>query len=114
MPCDLIKAAQLDGAGFSTLFFRILLPTALPTLMVTFIWQFTCVWNDFLLGAVFTTGSNQPVTVALNNLVNTSTGVKDYAADMAGALIVGAPTLAIYLVAGRYFMRGMIGGAVKS
>jgi glucose/mannose transport system permease protein len=77
------------------------------------IWQFTQIWNDFLFGASFTTGGAQPVTVALNNLVNTTTGVKNYNVDMAAALITAAPTLFVYIVAGRYFVRGLTAGSVK-
>ena len=82
-------------------------------IVVTVIWQFTQIWNDFLFGASFTSGGSQPVTVALNNLVNTTTGVKMYNVDMAAALIAAAPTLAVYVIAGRYFIRGLTAGAVK-
>ncbi|MCZ4282727.1 carbohydrate ABC transporter permease [Kiloniella laminariae] len=113
IPDDLIKAATIDGAGFFTIFWRILLPLSPPIIVVTIIWQFTQIWNDFLFGASFTTGGGQPVTVALNNLVNTTTGVKRYNVDMAAALITAAPTLAVYVLAGRYFVRGLTAGSVK-
>jgi glucose/mannose transport system permease protein len=113
VPDELIKAARIDGAGFFTIFRRILLPLSPPILVVSVIWQFTQIWNDFLFGATFSTGPQQPVTVALNNLVNTSTGVKMYNVDMAGAIIAALPTLMVYVVAGRYFLRGLTAGAVK-
>jgi glucose/mannose transport system permease protein len=113
VPDELIKAARIDGAGFFTIFRRILLPLSPPILVVTVIWQFTQIWNDFLFGATFTSGPQQPLTVALNNLVNTSTGVKMYNVDMAGAIIAALPTLIVYVVAGRYFLRGLTAGAVK-
>jgi glucose/mannose transport system permease protein len=113
VPDELIKAARIDGAGFFTIFRRILLPLSPPILVVSLIWQFTQIWNDFLFGATFSTGPQQPVTVALNNLVNTSTGVKMYNVDMAGAVIAALPTLIVYVVAGRYFLRGLTAGAVK-
>jgi glucose/mannose transport system permease protein len=113
VPQDLVRAAKIDGAGFFTIFWRILLPTALPITVVSLIWQFTQVWNDFLFGIVFASGTSQPVTVALNNLVNTSTGVKEYNVDMAAAIYVGLPTLLVYIVAGKYFIRGLTSGAVK-
>jgi glucose/mannose transport system permease protein len=113
VPDELIKAARIDGAGFFTIFRRILLPLSPPILVVSVIWQFTQIWNDFLFGATFSTGPQQPVTVALNNLVNTSTGVKMYNVDMAGAIIAALPTLVVYVVAGRYFLRGLTAGAVK-
>jgi glucose/mannose transport system permease protein len=84
-----------------------------PIIVVTVIWQTTQIWNDFLFGVVFTGGDTQPVTVALNNLVNTSTGVKKYNVDMAAAIIAGAPTLFVYIVAGKYFLRGLTAGSVK-
>lgn len=113
LPAELIHAARIDGAGFWRIFQRIVLPLSTPIFMVCIIWQFTQVWNDFLFGVVFASGEAQPVTVALNNLVNTTTGVKAYNVDMAAALIAALPTLAVYAVAGRYFVRGLTAGAVK-
>lgn len=113
IPEDLIKAAKIDGAGFFTIFWKILLPTALPITVVVLIWQFTQVWNDFLFGVVFASGESQPVTVALNNLVNTSTGVKEYNVDMAAAIYVGFPTFIVYVLASKYFIQGLTAGAVK-
>jgi glucose/mannose transport system permease protein len=112
-PTDLIKAAKIDGAGFFTIFWRILLPNSLPILVVTVIWQFTNIWNDFLFGASFAAGGAAPITVALNNIVNTSTGVKEYNVDMASAIMTALPTLLVYVLAGKYFVRGLMAGAVK-
>ena len=113
VPAELTKAARIDGAGFFTIFFRIILPLSPPIIVVCVIWQFTQIWNDFLFGVVFSSGQRQPITVALNNLVNTSTGVKEYNVDMAAAIIAGLPTLLVYIVAGKYFLRGLTAGAVK-
>ncbi|TCM87529.1 carbohydrate ABC transporter permease [Rhodovulum steppense] len=109
----IVNAAKVDGAGFFGIFFRIVLPMSLPAIVVTVIWQFTQIWNDFLFGVSFTVGDSNPVTVALNNVVNTSTGVKEYNVDMAAAIIAGLPTLLVYVVAGAYFVRGLSAGAVK-
>ena len=113
VPAELTKAARIDGAGFFTIFWRIILPLSPPIIVVCVIWQFTQIWNDFLFGVVFSSGQRQPITVALNNLVNTSTGVKEYNVDMAAAIIAGLPTLFVYVVAGKYFLRGLTAGAVK-
>jgi glucose/mannose transport system permease protein len=113
IPDALVKAARLDGAGFFTIFGRIILPMSTPIIMVCLIWQFTQIWNDFLFGVVFSSGDSQPITVALNNLVNTSTGAKEYNVDMAAAMIAGLPTLLVYVLAGKYFLRGLTAGAVK-
>ncbi len=113
VPAELTKAARIDGAGFFTIFWRIILPLSPPIIVVCVIWQFTQIWNDFLFGVVFSSGGSQPITVALNNLVNTSTGVKEYNVDMAAAIIAGLPTLFVYIVAGKYFLRGLTAGAVK-
>ncbi|HJR27819.1 MAG TPA: carbohydrate ABC transporter permease, partial [Pseudomonas sp.] len=107
IPDALVKAARLDGAGFFTIFWKILLPMSIPIVMVCLIWQFTQIWNDFLFGVVFASGDAQPITVALNNLVNTSTGAKEYNVDMAAAMIAGLPTLLVYIFAGKYFLRGL-------
>jgi glucose/mannose transport system permease protein len=112
-PNELIKAAMIDGAGFFRIFFRILLPSSGPIIVVTVIFQFTNIWNDFLFGASFAAGGSSPMTVALNNLVSSSTGVKEYNVHMAGAMIAALPTLLVYVLAGRYFVRGLMAGAVK-
>jgi glucose/mannose transport system permease protein len=112
-PNELIRAAEMDGAGFWPIFTRILLPSSGPIIVVTVIWQFTNVWNDFLFGASFASPASQPITVALNNLVNSSTGVREYNVHFAGAILAALPTLIVYVVAGRYFVRGLMAGAVK-
>ncbi|WP_159592394.1 carbohydrate ABC transporter permease [Chelativorans xinjiangense] len=109
----IVQAAKVDGAGFFGIFFRIVLPMAPPAIVVTVIWQFTQIWNDFLFGIAFTVGDSNPVTVALNNLVASSTGVKEYNVDMAAAIIAAIPTLIVYVFAGKYFIRGLSAGAVK-
>lgn len=112
-PDELVKAAMIDGARFFGIFWRILLPSSGPIIVVSIIWQFTNVWNDFLFGASFAAGEGAPMTVALNNLVNSSTGVKEYNVHMAAAMIAALPTLLVYVVAGRYFVRGLMAGSVK-
>ncbi len=104
-PTELIRAAQIDGAGFFRIFWRIMLPSSGPIIVVSVIWQFTNIWNDFLFGASFADLDSQPMTVALNNLVSASTGVKEYNVHFAGAILAALPTLLVYIVAGRYFVR---------
>ena len=112
-PSELVRAAQIDGAGFFRILWRILLPSSGPIIVVTVIWQFTNIWNDFLFGASFAGFDSLPMTVALNNLVNSSTGVKEYNVHFAGAIYAALPTLIVYIVSGRYFVRGLMAGAVK-
>ena len=112
-PTELVKAAQIDGASFFQIFRRILLPNSAPIFIVTVIYQFTNIWNDFLFGSTFAAGDSAPMTVALYNIVNTSTGVIEYNVNMAAAIIAAAPTLIVYVLAGRYFVRGLMAGAVK-
>lgn len=113
IPSELTKAAKVDGAGFFRIFWSIFLPLSLPIIVVTVIWQFTQIWNDFLFGVSFSQAGTQPVTVALNNIVNSTTGVKEYNVDMAAAIIAALPTLFVYVVAGKYFVRGLTAGSVK-
>jgi glucose/mannose transport system permease protein len=113
LPDELIKAAMLDGASFWQIFRRIVLPLSTPIMVVTLIWQFTNIWNDFLYGVVFSGADSKPITVGLNNLANTSSSVKEYNVDMAAALIAALPTLLVYVLAGKYFVRGLTAGAVK-
>ncbi|MBX9455064.1 MAG: carbohydrate ABC transporter permease [Rhizobium sp.] len=112
-PTELVRAAQIDGASFFQIFGRILLPSSGPIIVVSVIWQFTNIWNDFLFGASFSGASSTPMTVALNNLVSSSTGVKEYNVHFAGAILAALPTLIVYIVSGRYFVRGLMSGAVK-
>ena len=112
-PTELVRAAMIDGASFLQIFRRILLPSSGPIIVVTVIWQFTNIWNDFLFGVSFSDAYSQPMTVALNNLVNSSTGVKEYNVHFAGAVLAALPTLIVYIVSGRYFVRGLMAGAVK-
>ena len=113
IPKELVNAARMDGASFFQIFWRIVLPLSTPIIMVTLIWQFTNIWNDFLFGVVFSGTDSKPVTVGLNNLANTSSSVKAYNVDMAAAIIAGLPTMVIYVLAGKFFVRGLTAGAVK-
>ena len=113
IPFELVKAAKIDGATFLRIFWSIFLPLSLPITVVTVIWQFTQIWNDFLFGVSFSEAGTQPITVALNNIVNSTTGVKEYNVDMAAAIIAAMPTLLVYILAGKYFIRGLTAGSVK-
>ena len=113
IPSEMIQAAQIDGATFMYIFNRIILPLSTPVFVVSIIWQTTNIWNDFLFGASFGGAASQPLTVALNNLVSSSTGVKEYNVHFAGALLAALPTLIIYFVSGKYFVRGLTSGSVK-
>ena len=113
IPVELVKAAKIDGATFLRIIWSIFLPLSLPITVVTVIWQFTQIWNDFLFGVSFSEAGTQPITVALNNIVNSTTGVKEYNVDMAAAIIAAMPTLLVYIFAGKYFIRGLTAGSVK-
>ncbi|MEZ5667368.1 MAG: carbohydrate ABC transporter permease [Alphaproteobacteria bacterium] len=113
IPDDLIKAARIDGAGFWRILRRIVLPLSPPILIVTVIWQFTGIWNEFLYAVVFTSGAEQPITAALVALSTNGTNVRDYDV-MSGAVLIGAlPPLLIYFFGGKYFVRGLTQGAIK-
>ncbi len=113
LPVELFKAARIDGAGFWQIYFRIMLPMALPIFVVAMILQVTGIWNDFLFGVVFTRPDVYPMTVQLNNIVNSVQGVKEYNVNMAATLLTGAVPLIVYFVSGRLFVRGIAAGAVK-
>jgi len=113
IPDDLIKAARIDGAGFWRIFRKIVLPLSPPILIVTVIWQFTGIWNEFLYGVVFTSGRAQPITAALFALAGNETNVRNYDVMSAGVLIAALPPLLIYFFGGKYFVRGLTQGAVK-
>jgi glucose/mannose transport system permease protein len=113
IPEDLIKAARIDGAGFWRIFRRIILPLSPPILIVTVIWQFTGIWNEFLYAVVFTSGREQPITAALIALSTNGTNVRNYDVMSASVLIGALPPLLIYFFGGRYFVRGLTQGAIK-
>ena len=113
IPPDLLKAAKIDGAGYFRIFWRIVLPLSPPILIVTVIWQFTHIWNEFLYGVTFTTGAQQPVTAALIALSVSVAEAPQYGVQSAAVLIAALPTLLVYLFGGKYFLRGLTAGAVK-
>ncbi|MET3612359.1 glucose/mannose transport system permease protein [Rhizobium aquaticum] len=113
LPEELFKAARVDGAGFWNIYFRIMLPISLPIFVVAMILQITGIWNDFLFGVVFTKPDTYPMTVQLNNIVNSVQGVKEYNVNMAATLITGLVPLIVYFVSGKLFVRGIAAGAVK-
>ena len=113
IPQELIKAARVDGAGFFRIFWRIILPLSPPILIVTVIWQFTHIWNEFLYGVTFTTGQQQPVTAALIALSAAVADIPHHGVQSAAVMIAALPTLLIYLIGGKYFVRGLTAGAVK-
>ena len=114
IPPDLMKAARVDGAGFFRTFWRIVLPLSPPILIVTVIWQFTGIWNEFLYGVTFTTGAQQPVTAALIAISTTApTDVPQYGIQSAAVLLAALPTLLVYFFGGQYFMRGLTAGATQ-
>ncbi len=113
IPEELFKAARVDGAGFWQIYFQIMLPMALPIFVVAIILQVTGIWNDFLFGVIYTKPATYPMTVQLNNIVNSVQGVKEYNVNMAATLITGLVPLIIYFASGKLFVRGIAAGAVK-
>ena len=113
LPIELFKAARVDGAGFWRIFSQIMLPMAVPIMVVAAILQVTGIWNDFILGLVFAGRDNLPMTVQLNNIVNSTQGERAYNVDMAATLLSALVPLFVYFVSGRWFVRGIAAGAVK-
>jgi glucose/mannose transport system permease protein len=113
LPEELFKAARVDGAGYFRIFFQVLAPMSIPILTVAVILQVTGIWNDFLFGVIYAGPTNYPMTVQLNNIVNSLQGVKEYNVEMAATILTGLVPLTIYFVSGKYFVRGIAAGAVK-
>ena len=113
VPEELFKAARVDGAGFWGIYFQIMLPMSLPIFVVAMILQVTGIWNDFLFGVIYTKPDTYPMTVQLNNIVNSVQGVKEYNVNMAATLLTGLVPLVIYFASGKLFVRGIAAGAVK-
>jgi glucose/mannose transport system permease protein len=113
LPMELFKAARVDGAGFWRIFLQVMLPMSLPIFVVAIILQVTGIWNDFLFGLVFAGQPNYPMTVQLNNIVNSIQGVREYNVNMAATILTAAVPLIVYFVSGKLFVRGIAAGAVK-
>ncbi len=113
IPVELFKAARVDGAGFWGIFLKIMVPMSLPIFVVATIIQVTGIWNDFLFGVIYAGTKNFPMTVQLNNIVNSTQGVKEYNVNMAATILTGMVPLVVYFVSGKLFVRGMVAGAVK-
>ncbi len=113
LPEELFKAARVDGAGFWGIFLRIMVPMSLPIFVVAIILQVTGIWNDFLFGVIYTKPEIYPMTVQLNNIVNSVQGIKEYNVNMAATLLTGLVPLVIYFFSGKLFVRGISAGAVK-
>jgi glucose/mannose transport system permease protein len=113
LPQELFKAARVDGAGYWSIFFRVFVPMSVPIFTVAVILQVTGIWNDFLFGVIYAGPTNYPMTVQLNNIVNSAMGGKAYNVDMAATILTGLVPLTIYFVSGKYFVRGIAAGAVK-
>jgi glucose/mannose transport system permease protein len=113
VPRELFMAARIDGGGFWRIFAQLMLPMSLPIVVVALILQVTNIWNDFVLGLVFAGRSHLPMTVQLNNIINTTTGERLYNVNMAATLLTSLVPLAVYVVSGRWFVRGITAGAVK-
>ncbi len=113
LPDELFKAARVDGAGYWRIFFNVLAPMSLPIFTVAVILQVTGIWNDFLFGVIYAGPTNYPMTVQLNNIVNSLQGVKEYNVEMAATILTGLVPLTIYFLSGKYFVRGIAAGAVK-
>ena len=112
IPTELVEAAKIDGAGILNIYRWVLVPLSVPGFVVVAIWQFTSIWNDFLFGVIVTSRpSVQPITVALNNMAGSY--IVEWNVQMAGALLAAIPTLLIYILLGRYFMRGLLAGSLK-
>lgn len=113
VPQELFSAAKVDGGGFFAIFFQVMLPMSTPIIIVAVIMQVTGIWNDFLFGLVFAGPDNIPMTVQLNNVVNTTTGERAYNVNMAATILTSLVPLIVYLMSGKYFVRGIAAGAVK-
>ena len=113
VPQELFKAARVDGAGFWRILFQIMMPMSAPIFVVAIIIQITGIWNDFLFGVIFAGTTNFPMTVQLNNIVNSSHGVTEYNVNMAATLLTGAVPLLVYFISGKLFIRGIAAGAVR-
>ena len=113
LPHELFQAARVDGGGFWRIFLQLMVPMSTPIIVVAIIMQVTGIWNDFVLGLVFAGTKNLPMTVQLNNIINTTTGERLYNVNMAATILTSMVPLAIYFVSGRWFVRGIASGAVK-
>jgi glucose/mannose transport system permease protein len=112
IPGELLDAAKMDGCGFFGIYRWILLPISMPAFAVVLLWQFTSIWNDYLIGLVVLSNPRlAPINVAVQNIAGSWT--VEWNVQMAAALIAALPTIVVYLALGKLFMRGLLAGALK-
>ncbi|MBW4436487.1 MAG: carbohydrate ABC transporter permease [Pleurocapsa minor GSE-CHR-MK-17-07R] len=111
VPTELLEAGQIDGAGFFGIYWHVLLPISIPGFVVVVIWQFTQIWNEFLFGVTIAGNNSQPITVALQNLAGSQ--IVEWNVQMAAAFLTALPTLLVYLLLGKFFIRGLLAGSIK-
>jgi glucose/mannose transport system permease protein len=111
IPVEMIESAQIDGAGFFTIFRYIMIPLSIIGFVVVGIWQFTNIWNEFLFAVTITTSDQQPIMVALQNLSGSQ--IVQWNVQMAGAILAALPTLLVYIFLGKFFVKGLLAGSVK-
>lgn len=112
IPSELLGACKIDGCGFFGIYRYLMLPISFPAFAVVLIWQFTTIWNDYLIGLVVLSNPRlAPVNVAVQNLAGTYS--TQWQVQMSGALIAALPTIVVYLALGKFFMRGLLAGSVK-
>ena len=112
IPKELEEAAQIDGASPVQSFFKIVLPVALPGIISTTIIIFMSIWNEFLFAVTLSTS---PIIRTIQPEVANLRGTTTVAWNtlMAGSLIAILPPLVITLALGKYFIRGLLAGALK-
>ena len=111
IPSDILESARLDGAGFFGIYGRIMLPLSMPGFVTVGIWQITQIWNEFLWGITLTRQESNPITVGLSKLAGGQ--AVSWNLPMAGALITALPILIMYVLLGKYFIKGLLSGSVK-
>ncbi|MGJ9382096.1 carbohydrate ABC transporter permease [Salipaludibacillus sp. CF4.18] len=111
IPDSMLESAKVDGAGFVRIYREIIFPLSITGFVVVGIWQFTNIWNEFLFAVSITSTTNQPIMVALQNLSGSQ--IVQWNVQMAGALLAALPTLLVYIILGKYFVKGLLAGSVK-
>jgi alpha-glucoside transport system permease protein len=113
LPAEMMEAAALDGATHSQIFFRLVLPTSVPAIASLVIFQFLWVWNDLLVALIYLAGSPavQPMTVTISSMVSSYGGGWEYLT--AAAFVSMILPLVVFFGLQRYFVRGLLAGAVK-
>lgn len=114
VPREITEAARMDGCTTMSLLLRIVAPLALPGIITVTLFAFLASWNEFLAALIFISGQDRfTLPIMLVNVSSGIFGIIDWGALQAGVTLTMAPCVVLFLLLQRYYIGGLMAGAVK-